>query len=384
MFTGLTALENTDWSRLHHAYGRATDTPDYLRALLREDADSRNQAMEHLWSAVIHQGTPWTCTGPAALVVAGLLSDPRIDRGHPVRVNLISFLVEVAMAATMEDVDLRTLEQEAAYDLEPLIDANDEEALYGDGEASSAFMARSVLGCIRAAPVLLKVMLEGLENPDPQMRANAAMGAVALCKTECLRERMPEVQEKLMTLAQAAQDTDERSAHVLALGDSGVSPSLFLEDLSPPVRLCAALAPGLESDPIALDELIGALETGKIDGWFVERPPQFSMCPRFSAIARVVEQVKEFGRLVNAAIATVALSSKYTVDQDWGPFLAMAFADGSGTVKTDSQRRFLEALVNRTELWDQRFGNAQKWFKKAGLPFDRGECVRRLKRNPGT
>jgi hypothetical protein len=41
MLTGLAALVNTDWSRLHHAYGRATDTPGHLRALLREDVESR-------------------------------------------------------------------------------------------------------------------------------------------------------------------------------------------------------------------------------------------------------------------------------------------------------------------------------------------------------
>src|SRR2546429_9991902 len=91
MLTGLAALENTDWSRLHHAYGRATDTPGHLRALLREDLESRKQAMSHLWSAIIHQGTPWTATGPTALVVAGLLSDGRIDRGEPIRANLLAF-----------------------------------------------------------------------------------------------------------------------------------------------------------------------------------------------------------------------------------------------------------------------------------------------------
>ena len=99
MLTGLPALENTDWSRLHHAYGRATDTPGHLRALLQEDRESRNKAMSHLWSAIIHQGTPWTATEPAALVVAGLLSDARLDRGAPIRANLLSFLASVAAAS---------------------------------------------------------------------------------------------------------------------------------------------------------------------------------------------------------------------------------------------------------------------------------------------
>jgi hypothetical protein len=95
MLTGIAALEHTYWSRLHHAYGRATDTPGHLRALLQDDLESREQAMSHLWSAIIHQGTPWTATGPAALVVAGLLSDERIDHVEPIRAGLLSFLVSV-------------------------------------------------------------------------------------------------------------------------------------------------------------------------------------------------------------------------------------------------------------------------------------------------
>jgi hypothetical protein len=36
-------------------------------------------ALDHLWSTIIHQGTPWTATAPAALVVADFLDDPIID-----------------------------------------------------------------------------------------------------------------------------------------------------------------------------------------------------------------------------------------------------------------------------------------------------------------
>jgi hypothetical protein len=45
MLTGLAALEKTDWSRLHHAYGSATDTPAHLHALLEGDEQARHEAM---------------------------------------------------------------------------------------------------------------------------------------------------------------------------------------------------------------------------------------------------------------------------------------------------------------------------------------------------
>jgi hypothetical protein len=381
MLTGLAALENTDWSRLHHAYGRATDTPGHLRALLREAPKSREQAMSHLWSAILHQGTPWTATGPAALVIAGLLSDEQIDRGEPIRANLLSFLVSVAEAPEQVGLSIEELERMAAFDIEPFLDSEDDEALYGNENAANSFYARAILGCIRVAPVLMKVMLEGVAHSSPRVRACAAMGAVTLAKTESLRSYANDLESRLLALARAAHNSDERSAHVLALGDLGFSPIDFLEDPSPAVRICAALAPSLAAHPVAINELLNALEqhAGDIDGWFVDKPPQFPMRPRFAVVARLVQQVKDFDRLVNAAIALVSVTAKYCVDFDWGLLLTAAFSDGTGMVKTEAQRRFLSALVKKRELWDSTFGNAWLWFKKAGLPYDRRACARLVK-----
>jgi hypothetical protein len=45
--------------------------------------------------------------------------------------------------------------------------------------------------------------------------------------------------------------------------------------------------------------------------------------------------------------------------------LAAAFADRSGKIETEAQRRFLEALVEHAELWDPKLGNPLKWFIEA-------------------
>jgi hypothetical protein len=379
MLTGLAVLEQTDWSKLHHAYGRATETPGHLRALLREDAESRKQAMSHLWSAIIHQGTPWTATGPAALVVAGLLSDERMDRGEPIRASLLSFLVSVAEAPKQAGFSVDELERMAAFDIAPFLDdSQDDEALYENEEAINSFYARSILDCIRVAPVLMRVMLEGLDHTSPRVRACAAMGAATLSNTESLRCHSKEVESRLLLLARSAENSDERSTHVLALGDLGFSPEAFLEDRSPGVRMCAALAPSLAAHPAAIAELIRDLENAAdIDGWFVERPPQFSMRPRFTVVARLVERVKDFERLVSAAEAVVRVTWKFGVDFDWGPMLVAAFPDGRGLVRTEAQRRFVRALVSKAEMWDPSCGNAYKWFKQAGLPYDRSLCAER-------
>jgi hypothetical protein len=83
-------------------------------------------------------------------------------------------------------------------------------------------------------------------------------------------------------------------------------------------------------------------------------------------------------RLASAAIAVVGVTAKYCVDFDWGPLLAAAFPNGDGTIKTPAQRRFLRTLVGKAGLWDPTLGNALKWFKQAGLPYERKACARLL------
>jgi hypothetical protein len=378
MLTGLAVLESTDWSGLQHAYGRATDTPDHLRAFVTGNTESREKAMDHLWSAIIHQGTPYTTTGPAALVIAGLLFNERLDSpDESIRADLLSFLVSVARVALATYDSIEELERFASYDIEEYIDSGDNEKLYEDEDAEKAFYARAILGCIKVTPALMKVMLEGMANMDLCVRTHASMGVAILVQIESLRHRTAEIESRLLALAHSAENTDERSAHVLALGDIGFAPVAFLEDLSPAVQMCAALAPSLAEDPAAIAILLNALEhhVNDIDNWFTETPPQFSMGPRFNVVARLVEKITEFERLVDAAVAVAGVASKYSGEYDWGLLLARAFPDGTGIVKTDAQRRFLAALVVNEELWDPICNNARREFKKNGLPHDRELCA---------
>jgi hypothetical protein len=306
-----------------------------------------------------------------------MMTDERIDRGDPsIRADLLSFLVCVAEASMPSDYSVEQLERMASYDIDHLIASDDEGALYGDRAAGGAFFARSILDCAAVTPVLMKVMLDGLEDANPRIRAGAAMGATTLAKVGPLCSHAADLESKLLTMARNAATTDERSAHVLALRDLGFAPLEFLADPSPAVRMCAALAPALASNVDATRELIDALaHAGDIDKWFTDPPPQFSMRPRFSVVARVIERA-DFAQFSSEAEALIGITSKYCVDFDWGPLLAAAFPDGDGAIKTETQRRFLGALTGRADLWD--IGNAWKWFQRAGLPLDRVECQKRL------
>jgi hypothetical protein len=380
LVTGLSVLENTDWSKFHHAYGRATDTPDHLHALLHGDENACKSALEHLWSAIIHQGTPWTATAPVALVVAGIVFDERIDRVESLRASLISFLVSVAEAPVNAGASIAELRQMAAFDLKPFVNSADDNAIYENEQAANAFFAQSILGCLDVAPALMDVMIESMAYPNARVRAVAAMGAVSLAKTEALGQHAQMIESRLWTLAETATDSDERCAHVLALGSLGSSPLKFLADPKPSVRMCAALAPALAAHPPAIDLLIETLERNakEMDEWFINKPPQFPMRPRYAVVARLVKQVKDFDRIARSAVSVVGATAKYCVDYDWGPLLAAAFPHGDGLVQTESQRLFLTALIQKADLWDSKFGNPLEWFTKAKLPYDRKACAQML------
>lgn len=84
--------------KLQHAYGRAIDTPEHLRAPELGDAEAREAALEHLQVAVLHQGFPETATAPAVRAVSALLAE---GRAHPVTVDsLVEFLGDAAPIVT--------------------------------------------------------------------------------------------------------------------------------------------------------------------------------------------------------------------------------------------------------------------------------------------
>lgn len=58
-------LADDEWTTLPHAYGKATDTPGHLAALLGDDADAQHSAALHFRSAIVHQSTLWPASPDA-------------------------------------------------------------------------------------------------------------------------------------------------------------------------------------------------------------------------------------------------------------------------------------------------------------------------------
>ena len=87
---------------------------------------------------------------------------------------------------------------------------------------------------------------------------------------------------------------------------------------------------------------------------------------------RVALRVNDFERIATGAIVLASMAS----DWEWGRMLPIAFPEGDGIVRTQSQRAFLSALVARSDIWI--YSGRRVWFEKAGLPYDREGCARRL------
>ncbi|MCG5435409.1 hypothetical protein [Micromonospora foliorum] len=169
----------TEYAALLHAYGLAVDTPGHLAALAGDDPAARARAIEHLWSAIIHQGTPWIATPPVALDVAALLADPGVtDPG--LRTELLTFLAAVAEAGSVTGRDLPVPDFDVDAALAQALGDGDEEGIWEDGRLQGALYARAVLGCRQIVPALLATATAALSDPSPQVQA-AAAHAIGAC-----------------------------------------------------------------------------------------------------------------------------------------------------------------------------------------------------------
>lgn len=163
----------TEYAALLHAYGLAVDTPGHLAALADDDPAARARALEHLWSAIIHQGTPWIATPPVALDVAALLTDSRVTDSC-LRAELLNLLAAVAEAGSITDRDLSEPDFDVDAALAQALGDGDEEGIWEDERLQGALYVRAVLGCRQIVPALLATATAALSDPSPQVQAAAA------------------------------------------------------------------------------------------------------------------------------------------------------------------------------------------------------------------
>lgn len=353
----LNGIDEIGWDALEHAYGPATTTPAYLRALLAMDPTVRSKAVEHLWSAVTHQGTVYPATAAAAPFLLSILAD---DAGRPIRIELLMVVETIANGSSYHDVHGRffSLEERESAEL----------------QAQVAAELALTAACRRAVLAGFDIVLGFLTDPVEDVRRQATSTAAALALLpEATEAQRAATAAALADLAAGDEDPAVLAASVLSLALLGADVRNWLDHPALPIRTAAALAPSLRDDPAAHAVLLASLIRGQaLDESLPDGYPQLPGYPRFAIITAVCERVPDRATALPSLLVALDLASSWTVDWDRAPMLVYFFApETGGMALTSPQRTFLEALLSRDDLWDPKNGNAQGAFRRAGLRYDR-------------
>ncbi|WP_435111068.1 hypothetical protein [Nocardiopsis synnemataformans] len=410
MQTGPDVLHTTDWARTFHAYGSGADAPGHLALLLTGDAHEHGRALDHLHSALLHQGTVYPATVPAALFVAGILDRPELDDPSrdpgpeaagaapgSLRRVLLDFLAGAAEGALHQNPAGPVPEPPAGAELDRVYAAlasEDEDEAVGVWEtpAVDALMLRVGPDMRAAAPALYAAVEPHLTAPDAGTRMCAVEAAAALA-------RLGGLEPDLSGAADMAETRDEGAVIVLALGACGGDTTEFLTHADPAIRACAALAPGQRANPAATAELAAALaDPDAADAWFTRRPAHFIGHVRFALVRELTERstAEDAARLLPVLRALAPLTSPLTAAADAGPLLDLVFrgadagseAGPAGTAEplaagpaaprdpaelTAVQRDYLRVLAEHDGFWGGRFANFLVVLARLGLPRERHE-----------
>ncbi|WP_460062670.1 hypothetical protein [Streptomyces sp. YKOK-I1] len=173
-----------DWSRLHHAHGRATDVPGQLAALADPDPAVRHAAVSALGGNVYHQGTRWPASAHVVAPLVTLLDTP----GTPDRVTVLRLLHAVAVGDLPDD--RLPFDPAQAFAEADRIGPEDERAvirvLYEEddpdpdsvADVADAVALRWAADAYRAVERRAGSLLALLCDPDPAVTAHAAALAV--------------------------------------------------------------------------------------------------------------------------------------------------------------------------------------------------------------
>ncbi len=410
-------IAETDWSELEHAYADASDAPFQLMALIDGDLEARSAAVGFLDAAILHQGSVYTATGPAARVVAAMLDDPRTleivedvlpwdPEPRPLRVALIGFLAQVAEACQFDRTDAELLAEAhpADRDEEELqrMKAEAKTALASlgpdpstamlvdkvpvpealsrasrDRQFQHAMQARDLLACRAVAPEIFQRLPPFLDDFDEAVRTYALEAAVRLSGHAELAHERPWIISRLEASVAASSDPRQRAVAARLIGMSGGASHVLLDDEHPGVRACAALAPALADDPRATAEIFSALQDpATADRWFTPHLPGQDGWLRFDLLQAALARVADFETLLPAALAIAKVGDPLTVDFDLGPLLSAAFPTPyeDGRPLSHAQAAFLNALIDLEVLWDRRSVNVAICLHRVGLPHDRDAC----------
>jgi hypothetical protein len=381
MLEGLNAV---DWASLFCAYGDASGVPHMLRCLASPDEGAREEALGHLYSSILHQGTYYPATAPTMSFVVELLQAP----GVPGKKDLLRFLAGAAEVEVMGKEFLDYLKQRAAGRDPGLV-----------GAAAEHFRTYPEPGdTFDAVRASLPVYLDFLGHADRPVRLAAArLVRVVASPSENLAAR-------LFAHLRGEPDPVIRVVHLFALRDAGdanllpylVDELLLDSDLSAPLRWAAAVVVAHWAGGGCHPDAMSLLSDALLDPEFRQKElsvPLAELDPPFDGpvnvewhviiaeTCRALERVPKAAALPTflAATSTVPGSASYSLLRS----LHRRFFGGVRVPRnpadwTEEQRAVLRSLAESETLWDYYAfpGDLAAW----GLPRGRAGFQEYLRR----
>ena len=174
----MSELTQANWAHLFHAYGLATDTPEYLATLQQSEEAAHSACLYHLNSAILHQETVWTATAPATAILLGYFADNSLQVNDDIRTGLLSFLLDLSVVLQqIPQTDWVELDELAKTDLSSYwVEDFDLEVFFEDEPAANAAFAQSLCACRALLPQLSRTFSQASHHPNPNIRAMAVEG----------------------------------------------------------------------------------------------------------------------------------------------------------------------------------------------------------------
>jgi hypothetical protein len=400
---GWAAVEGLDWSRLLHAYGPATDTPEHLRELTGDDPAKQAAALDHLYGSVNHQYSCYPATSSAVRVVGGLLEHPFLRRAiapgrESVLAGVLDFFDSVAYGGSMAaeggapttatlawaDLDVSSGDVEGYFDA--LAEGTGE--VFDDSPVGRLWNWSSA-DLFAALAEVVDAVTPYMNDRDPGVALRAVYVLTRIGRAPGPSDRASELVDLFAERAADARGRDERAALVVGIGELGGDTSPWLGDADVAIRACSAVY--LPTDPAAAQPLLAVLSQPEdLKSWFTE-PPWRHYGVRERLIEGLLERDLTFAETLPAAVAIAETADPYVPDQDWGLLLRKAFPDvvfepgvqppPPGPLD-DAQRAYLRALVNNDEIWEKTNGSARLARMRVGIPHTQAEVLALLGESP--
>ena len=153
----LEGLDDVDWTNLHHAYGEATNVPEFVRGLLSDDEDTREWAIDALYFTIYHQGSVYDSTARAVPFLLELVTASEVRNRH----KIIALLGRIARSKPYDPTAMPGL----------FIPDNFEEI----HKIEVAAIAAAHDAVRQGIPLLLELLF----SPDPMIQQNSATALFA-------------------------------------------------------------------------------------------------------------------------------------------------------------------------------------------------------------